>query len=58
METKEIIHKNDCPLKIVLLKGRDCYNWEIHVNGRSIAEIVPQIHEANNRLRGEFGGKI
>jgi len=56
MEVKEVIHKTGEPLKIILQTTGTGYHWEIHVQGRTLAEIMPLLREANNKLKGEYGG--
>ena len=56
-ETKEVIHRNATPLKVVLTQHNQGYYWEIHVSGSTLAEIMPLLREANNKLKGEYGGK-
>jgi hypothetical protein len=56
METKEVIHKNDQPLKILLQKIKTGYRWEIHIQGKDIAEILPELRSANAALKREYGG--
>ncbi|MGA9099958.1 MAG: hypothetical protein WB392_13615 [Methanotrichaceae archaeon] len=51
MEVKEVIHKNSEPPKIILQRTDTRYHWEIHVQGRTSAEIIPVIGEANNILK-------
>jgi hypothetical protein len=43
METQEVIHKQGQPLKVLLQKTREGYNWEIHIQGEDIAEILPEL---------------
>lgn len=57
MESKEVIHRNDQPLRIVLQKGSKGYNWEIHIQGKDLAEVQPILREANNAMKKEYGGK-
>ncbi|VVB64564.1 Uncharacterised protein [uncultured archaeon] len=58
MEIKEVIHKNLDPLKIILQKSHASgFNWEIHIQGRDLAEILPKLREANSKLKGEYGGQ-
>jgi uncharacterized membrane protein len=55
MEQKEIIHKSADPLKIVLIKTKSSYNWEIHISGQSIEEIEPQLRTINDVLIDGYG---
>jgi hypothetical protein len=57
METKEVIHKQDQPMKVLLQKTRVGYNWEIHIQGKDIAMIMPELRSANAALKREYGGK-
>lgn len=56
-EIKEIIHKNDQLLKILFQKTGSGYNWEIHITGNELFEIMPKLREANNKLKGEYSGR-
>ncbi|NPV62798.1 MAG: hypothetical protein HPY61_09255 [Methanotrichaceae archaeon] len=56
VDTKEVIHKNYSPLKILLQKTSVGYNWEIHYNGTSLEEILPVIREADQKMKREYGG--
>ena len=56
METKEVIHKQDQPMKVRLQKTREGYLWEIHCQGKNIAEILPELRSANAALKREYGG--
>lgn len=55
MEVKEVIHKNHQPLKVLLQKTQNGYNWEIHVQGRNLSEILPVLRDANAAIRKEYG---
>ena len=55
MDSK-VIHEYGDPVKIHLQKTAAGYNWEIHVSGVSVAEIMPVLREANRKLKGEYGG--
>jgi hypothetical protein len=57
METKEVIHKNVQPVKVQLQKTKTGYCWEIHIQGKDIAEIMPELRSANAALKREYGGK-
>jgi hypothetical protein len=54
-DTKLALHQNQQPLKILLQKTSSGYNWEIHYNGKDLAEILPKIREANAALKKEYG---
>jgi hypothetical protein len=57
-EIKEIHHKHDQPLKILLQKNTaGGFNWEIHYTGKTLEEIMPVIEAANNKMQAKFGGK-
>jgi len=56
MEVKEVIHKNDQPMKIFLQKIKNGYCWEIRVAGKDIVEILPELRSANAALKREYGG--
>ena len=56
METKEVIQKQGQPMKVLLQKTRKGYNWEIHIQGKDIAEILPELRSANVAMKREFGG--
>jgi hypothetical protein len=56
MVDSKVIHEHGKPIKILLQKTSSGYNWEIHVSGASVAEIMPVIREANRKLKGEYGG--
>lgn len=55
-EIKEVHHTHDQPVKILLQKSKGGYNWEIHVSGKSVAEILPIIRDANAKLAKECRG--
>ncbi|MGD0954668.1 MAG: hypothetical protein ABR985_20170 [Methanotrichaceae archaeon] len=57
METKEVVHKNEQPMKILLQKIKTGYSWEISVQGKNIAEILPELRSANAALKREYRGK-
>jgi hypothetical protein len=59
LESKEIhhTHTHDQPLKIKLESTTTGYRWEIHIAGKDLAEVLPKIREANNKLKGEYGGR-
>jgi len=56
METKEVVHKNEQPMKILLQKIKTGYSWEISVQGKNIAEILPELRSANAALKENIGG--
>lgn len=56
MVDSKVIHEHGKPIKILLQKTSSGYNWEVHVSGASVAEIMPVIREANRKLKGEYGG--
>ncbi len=56
-DVKEVIHKHGQPIKILLQKTLSGYNWEVHVSGKDLAEVLPKLREANNQLKGEYGRK-
>lgn len=56
VETKQVIHKNDQPIKIHLQKNSAGYTWVIDVSGASVTEILPILREANKKLKSEYGG--
>lgn len=56
MVDSKVIHEYGDPVKIHLQKTAAGYNWEVHVSGASVAEIMSVIREANRKLKGEFGG--
>ena len=56
MVDSKVIHEYGNPVKIHLMKTSSGYNWEVHVSGASVAEIMPVIREANRKLKGEYGG--
>ena len=58
METKEVIHKQGQMVKVLLQKTREGYNWEIHIQGEDIAEILPELRSANSSLEKRIWGKI
>ena len=55
MEAETVVHKNGQPLKILLQKTSKGYNWEVHYNGATLAEILPKLREANAALKKEYG---
>jgi hypothetical protein len=55
-DTKTVIHESGQPIKILLQKTSIGYNWEIHVSGGSVAEILPTIRDANTKLAREYKG--
>ena len=56
METKEVVHKNEQPMKVLLQKIKTGYSWEIHIQGKNIAEILPELRSAKAALKREYGG--
>jgi hypothetical protein len=55
-ETKEVVHRNDQPVKVDLQKIETGYSWQIHIQGKNIAEILPELRSANAALKREYGG--
>jgi hypothetical protein len=55
VETKEVIHKNENPLKVLLQKTANGYNWEVHVSGSNVSEMLLTVREINNKLKGVYG---
>jgi hypothetical protein len=55
MENKEVIHRNDQPVKVDLQKIETGYSWQIHIQGKNIAEILPELRSANEALKREYG---
>ena len=55
MAAETVIHKNDQPVKVLLQKTANGYNWEIHCSGATAAEILPIVKELNNKLKSEYG---
>ena len=54
--SKEVVHVNGQPLKVILQKTATRFNWEVHVSGANVAEILPIIREANTKLMREYKG--
>ena len=44
-------------MKILLQKIKTGYSWEIRVQGKNIAEILPELRSANAALKREYRGK-
>jgi len=58
METKEVVHKNEQPMKVLLQKIKTGYSWEISVQGKNIAEILPELRSANAALKREYEEEV
>ena len=56
-EIKETHHKHDQPLKVLLQKTANGYNWEVHVSGANVNEMLLTVKEIDNKLKGVYGGK-
>ncbi len=56
-DTKEVIHRNQQPLKVILQKTNDGYRWEVSVSGRDVNEILAEVRILNDKLKGEYGGR-
>jgi len=54
-ESKEVHYIHDQALRVILQKTGSGYHWEVHCQGANLAEILPLIREANNKLKNEYG---
>jgi hypothetical protein len=54
---KTFVQVNSQPMKVRLETTVTGYRWEIFVQGRNFAEILPQIREANATMKEMYGGK-
>lgn len=43
------------PVKISLQKSRNSYDWQIHVSGSTVDEVLPILRDADTKLRNEYG---
>jgi len=58
METKEVVHKNEQPMKVLLQKIKTGYSWEIHIQGKNIAEILPELRSSKRSLEKRIWGEV
>jgi hypothetical protein len=61
MEESRVVHSYDKspePVKVKLMKMSRGMQWEITVSGSSLAEVLPQLRQANNALKDEYGTPV